>query len=105
MLFTGSKRNKLSEREEEICKLIAFVKTSLWAPEQYDAVIDGEVVAYLRLRQGVFEVSDEPLGSVWFRAEFAPLTNEFPPQSREFFMEEARKAIAKNLAAKEMLPL
>lgn len=73
------------------------MQTCFACPEQYDAVLDGEVVGYLRLRHGVFRVHlDSPSGPEIYSATPAG-DGIFEHDERARYLKKARKKIAKAL--------
>lgn len=89
---------KLNKKLNEIFSKIQLSLTCGACPEQYDAFLDGKQVGYLRLRHG------------WFRVDFPDCGGEtiyesgdmrgdgcFDEDEREYFLNEAKLAIAKRI--------
>lgn len=88
----------LKKKLTEILSKIELTLTCDGCPEQYDAFLDGKQVGYLRLRHG------------WFRVDFPDCGGEtiyesgdmrgdgsFYEDEREYFLNEAKIAIAKRM--------
>lgn len=73
---------------------IDLIKTCSWCPEQYDAFIDGNQAAYLRLRHGYFSVEcPDVFGQLVYEAE-PNGDGSFDNDEREKYLSEAKQAIA-----------
>lgn len=69
--------------------------TCIACPEQYDAFVNSENVAYLRLRHGHFTV-DVPFGNTVYTAN-PEGDGAFDDDERDFYLMEAAKIIQKEL--------
>jgi hypothetical protein len=72
--------------------------TCLACPEQYDAYLDGEQVGYLRLRHGEFRVDFPDVGGETIYEAQPGGDGCFLEDEREFYLDEARKAIKRRLS-------
>lgn len=75
---------------------LTLVKTCGACPEQYDVFRGEELVGYLRLRHGHFR-ADCPYGNTVYETSAMSGDGEFCDDEREFFLSEAKKAIAATL--------
>jgi hypothetical protein len=76
---------------------IELVMTSEGCPEQYDAVYRGRVIGFLYLRHGTFFVEYPcPGGTEVYRAK-PEGDGAFEWQERDFFLTEAKKALAPHI--------
>lgn len=84
--------------EVRICEL-ELVKTCSACPEQYDVLLEGDRVGYMRLRHGHFYASVPDVGGqVVYEAE--PRGDGcFDPDERDYYLGEALWAIAESLPA------
>lgn len=64
-------------------------------PEAYDVYVDDEKVGYLRLRHGYFRA--ECYGTVVYSTDECRGDGVFEPHERDRFLEEAVRAIHKNM--------
>lgn len=64
-------------------------------PEQYDAFYKGKQVGYLRLRHGQFRVDYPDCGDKTIYSANPEGDGIFEPNEREFYLNEAKKAIKK----------
>jgi hypothetical protein len=78
--------------------LIKLNLTCPACPEQYDAFMDGEQVGYLRLRHGEFRVDFPDCGGGTIYEAHPKGDGAFDDDEREFYLNEARRAIEKRLA-------
>ena len=78
---------------------IKLVQTCMACPEQYDAVLNDEIVGYLRLRWGVFTVQMyDPDGPVVYSADLSDgLIGVFTAGERQQYLDAAVKAIGEYL--------
>lgn len=75
---------------------IELIQTCGGCPEQYDAIYNGEIVGYLRLRHGYFSV--EYKGELVYEA--TPNGDGiFEYTEREYYLRKAKKALMKKLIA------
>lgn len=73
---------------------IELVQTCGACPEQYDAIYNGEIVGYLRLRHGYFSV--EYKGELVYEA--TPNGDGiFEPEERSYFLWKAKRVIMKKI--------
>lgn len=75
---------------------VTLVQTSVGCPEQYDAVLDGVHIGYLRLRHGRFTVqAGGPWGPELYSAEPRG-DGVFEPDERERYLTIARKVLLRH---------
>jgi hypothetical protein len=82
---------------DQLVKRIELVRTCEACPEQYDAMLDGKQVGYLRVRWGYFTVlCPDGRGRVVFDAAIGgSLQGCFADVDRESYLNSARFAIAR----------
>lgn len=73
---------------------IRLIETSGECPEQYDAVLDGKIVGYLRLRHGFFRVDCPGCGGKTVYVAEPQGDGCFEPDEREGYLYQAKLAIA-----------
>lgn len=81
---------------------IELVLTCTACPEQYDAYLDGEQVGYLRLRHGEFRVDFPDVGGETIYEAHPKGDGCFFDDEKEFYLNEARKAIEIKLAKSQL---
>ncbi len=64
-------------------------------PEQYDAIYDGKVIGYLRLRHGYFTVSYPDSGGKQVYASNTIGDGVFDSDERDYYLNKAKKALKK----------
>lgn len=73
---------------------IELIQTCGACPEQYDAIVDDEIIGYLRLRHGYFSV--EYKGELVYEA--TPNGDGlFEYEERPYFLRKAKQAILKKI--------
>lgn len=73
---------------------IELIETCRGCPEQYDAIVDGEIIGYLRLRHGYFSV--EYKGELVYEA--TPNGDGiFECEDRPYFLWKAKQALLKKI--------
>lgn len=72
-------------------------QTCFACPEQYDVYLDGEQVGYLRLRHGYFRADFPDCGGKTVYTANPNGDGMFDYDEREYYINEALKAIAKEL--------
>lgn len=73
---------------------IELIQTCFACPEQYDAIVDNEIVGYLRLRHGYFSV--EYKGELVY--ESSPNGDGiFDDNERKYYLRKAKKALLKKI--------
>jgi hypothetical protein len=77
---------------------IVLEETCGACPEQYDAFLDGKQVGYLRLRHGRFRVDYPDCGGETIYEAYPDGDGIFESNEREFYLTEAKKAIAAKIA-------
>lgn len=82
--------------------LIKLDLTCSACPEQYDAYLGEEQVGYLRLRHGEFRVDFPDCGGETIYEAHPRGDGEFEDDERDFYLNEARKAIEKKLAKSQV---
>ena len=73
---------------------IELFQTCCAYPEQYDAIHNGDVVGYLRLRGGYFRVDVPHCGGDTIYEANPVGDGEFEDDEREFYLEKAKQVIA-----------
>lgn len=68
---------------------ILFVKTCDACPEQYDAMLDGVQVGYLRLRHGTFTVAVPDVSGHLVYVGHPRGDGLFEPEERDYYMRQA----------------
>lgn len=76
-------------------KNITLVQTCEACPEQYDAILDGKQVGYLRLRHGIFYVTCPDVGGEVVYQVCPKGHGEFADDEREDYLRSAIQAIAR----------
>ena len=76
---------------------IELIKTCDWAPEQYDAYLNGKQVGYLRLRHGKFRVDFPDCGDETIYEAEPNGDGCFDDDEREKYLTEAKQAILNKL--------
>lgn len=77
-----------------------LVQTSSCCPEQYDVYSNGEVIGYLRLRNGYFTVECPDCGGELVYEALPLGDGMFRENEREHFLAEAMKAIMQYCGAR-----
>lgn len=72
---------------------IELKQTCHACPEQYDAVLNGKVIGYLRLRHGIFTCEHIPSGVHVYVGD-PKGDGIFEPEEREFHLNKALNALA-----------
>jgi hypothetical protein len=77
---------------------IKLKRTCTACPEQYDAMMNGDKVGYLRLRHGVFTVHfpDENGHQIYY-SEKSDGHGEFTDEERDYFLSVAKDKIKQNI--------
>jgi hypothetical protein len=78
---------------DNIYRAIQFTCTSIACPEQYDALINGQIVGYLRLRHGIFTVTCPDVGGCLVLEADTIGDGMFDLSERGHFMDKARDII------------
>jgi len=72
---------------------IELIQTCGACPEQYDAMLDGKQVGYLRLRHGFFDVScPDAGGEIVYEAE-PKGDGSFYDDEQDYYLDQAKLAI------------
>lgn len=79
---------------------ITLIQTCFACPEQYDAFHNGQQVAYLRLRHGVFRVDMPDSGGETVYTAYPKGDGIFEPEEKEKYLNKAKKAIIKHYKLK-----
>ncbi len=74
-----------------------LVQTCGACPEQYDVFVNGNIVAYLRLRHGYFRADYPDCGGETIYEACPKGDGIFEPDERDFYLYEAVKAIEKRM--------
>lgn len=78
--------------------VVNLVRTCWACPEQYDAMLDGEIVGYLRLRHGGFSVQCPDVGGDLVYEASPRGDGIFDDDERDYYLRFAVDAILKWLA-------
>ena len=78
-------------------KDIELVQTCGACPEQYDAIYNGKIVGYLRLRHGSFRVDVPDCGGETVYTASPKGDGAFYGDERDKYLHKAKKAIAKHI--------
>jgi hypothetical protein len=90
--------SKLKKEVED--SKIDLILTCDACPEQYEAYLGEKQVGYLRLRHGKFRVDFPDVGGETIYEAYPEGDGNFSNEERDFYLEEALKAIEKKLARK-----
>lgn len=80
--------------------MLDLYKTCSACPEQYDVYLNGQCVAYLRLRHGRFR-ADVPFGHTVYESTDMEGDGSFETDERDKFLTEACEAILKELGVEK----
>ena len=92
-------RFEMSGHEALVANQIDLVMTSGACPEQYDAMLDGEQVGYLRLRNGYFRVDYGYSGGETVYTAETIGDGLFDEDERDFHLDSAKRALAERIVA------